>query len=154
MQAASSKTRYMSATEIRNAFFPWLEPHLAPNGIKGWVDLLSKAKVRERIASLKLRYLVVVAGTTETKNAEGLMFGGASYGGGGIFGFLQWDKNTDLTAVVWDLQQGQKAANFNVTAKGTALVPAFVLPIPLIPPTQTIACNELGQKLMQVLSTP
>jgi hypothetical protein len=71
----------------------------------------------------------------------------ASAVGGGCFGLVWWEDDGAYKASVWDLQKGHAAGAVSTDVHGTSMVPAIVLPGPLIARTQTAACKGLAQEL-------
>jgi hypothetical protein len=114
--------------------------------------LLGRSAVRTKIDHLGLRFVVAVSGgTTESEHKGGILCGaGPQYGG--CLGFEWWDRETNLKAVVWDLKQAEEVEKVDVSASGTALMPAFAFPIPLIPTTETEACSILAKKIAETIA--
>ncbi len=69
----------------------------------------------------------------------------------GCIGLASWDRESALDATVWDLKDAAMAGTLEASASGTAVMPCYVLPIPLIPATETEACAELGQRVVDFL---
>ncbi len=140
--------RFVGANAFRDAFFPWFEPNTAPDTPDDLRRLLARPVVQNRISELGVHYVIVLAGSTQ----EGHGFPGVLCGGTGCLGLAWWDRETKLTAIVWDMNTAGKVGEFTAMASGTAVVPAFVIPLPFIPPTETTACNDLGRSLVELLT--
>lgn len=132
---------------IRDALFPLLEPATAPETEEEFAALLSREEVRRRLASRGLRYLVAFAGGTMRPDWKGGILCGAGYGGGGCLGFAWQDETTALSATVWSLAVASVAQREDAKAEGTSVVPAFLLPLPILAHTRQSACNELGSRV-------
>ena len=112
-----------------------------------------------------MRFLIEVSGQTKENIGEGVGGGGvyvgtsgvftcgASYGGVGCLGLMGWGRKSDLSVVVWDLEKGGRAASMGVQVSGGAIMIGFILPIPLVSPTGSAACAELGKHLRHFLVT-
>jgi len=132
---------------IRDALFPLLEPATAPETEEEFAALLSREEVRRRLSSRGLRYLVAFAGGTMRPDWKGGILCGAGYGGGGCLGFAWQDETTALSATVWSLAVASVAQREDAKAEGTSVVPAFLLPLPILAHTRQSACNELGSRV-------
>ena len=121
---------------IRDALFPLLEPATQPRDEAAFATMLARDDVRARLAARGLRNLVVYAGGTRKDEWAGSILCGAGMGGGGCLGFM-W-RSLDGSAVV-----RREAAK----AEGASVMPAFVLPIPLLARTHAEACGELGTRI-------
>jgi hypothetical protein len=154
----------MAPQTFRDATFPWFETHDVGAGVAELKAMPSLAKAIEQIG---VRYLISAGGqTTGTPEENGL--GGAGPGGGvligkhgfmlcaggaGCLGFLAWQRTSDVSATVWDLKRGILAAGIAAKVSGASLMPALMLPVPLIPPTETAACKALGRHLARFVAT-
>lgn len=138
---------------IRDALFPLLEPATAPETDEEFAALLAREEVRRRLASRGLRYLVAFAGGTMRPDWKGgILCGGGGagsgpVGGAGCFGFAWQDENTALSATIWSLADVNIMQREDVKAEGTSVVPAFLLPVPILARTKQGACNELGLRI-------
>ena len=148
LRLADPEVSIIPSEQFRDALFPWFERRQMPSDPQQMAALLEKALIQRRIKAFDLRYLIVVSSDTKQSDVKHAMI----LVPGGFFGFESWDREASLTAVVWDLKEAQRAGTVDVSASGTALVPAFILPIPLIPATETTACQQLGRHLAQFLT--
>jgi len=71
----------------------------------------------------------------------------ASPAGGGCFGLLWWENDSSYEAAIWDLEDGTSAGEVSTDVRGTSVIPALIVPIPLIARTQSAACKGLAQEL-------
>lgn len=153
MKRSDPELQFIPSLRFRDALFPWFEPGTRPNNVKELEMLLGRPVVRTRIAGLGLRFVVVISGeTSESKGKGAMMCGGGPPGGVGCLGFVWWDRTTSLQADVWDLKQLNEAAKVDISVSGTALLPAFVIPVPFIPLTETEGCNVLGSKIAEKIT--
>lgn len=137
---------------IRDALFPRLEPATQPPGEEAFAELLGREDVRERLRGLGLGHLVAFSGGTRYEETRGMILCGAGYGGGGCLGFAWQDQSTRLQAALWDLERGQRTAEEEAGAVGRSVVPAFLLPIPLMANTRAEACRELGRRVARAIT--
>ena len=133
--------------DFRDAFYPWFEPRTAPKTPADLPTLLAEPAVVDRINETGLRYSVWVEGSTESLAGGGYISCSVGPGGGGCFGLLWWEKDSDYEASVWDLRQVASAGQVAADVNGMSIMPAVVIPVPLIAPTQTTACKRLSDQL-------
>ncbi len=139
--------------EFVDMLYPWFEPRLAPASPEDIPKLLQQPGVAEVIARTNVRYVVWVNGSTETIDAGGSMTCAASVGGGGCFGLSWWEKDSSYEAAVWDLRNGEAAANISADATGTSYLAGVIIPVPIIARTQNAACKGLAQQLTEFLES-
>ena len=66
----------------------------------------------------------------------------------GCIGLMAGIRRSHLSARVWDLRHGVFAGTIGVKVAGGAVMPAYILPVPLMAPTESTACAELGTRLV------
>ena len=64
---------------------------------------------------------------------------------------MWWEKDSDYEASVWDMKQLASAGMVSTDVNGMSFMPAVVVPVPLIAPTQTTACKRLSDQLRMFL---
>ena len=133
-------------------FYPHFEPRTAPTSPGDLPDLLQSPPVSKALAEAGIRYLVWVSGDTETLDGGGGISCAVGPGGGGCYGLTWFEKDSDYQATVWDLQQLTSAGSVSADINGMSVIPAVVIPIPLIAPTQTTACKRLANQLRVFLT--
>jgi len=148
--SADSNYRVMTGAEFRDAMFPWFETNSIETAI---AELKTMPQLAPHIQRIGVRYVIAVGGSTMASEKKGLMLCGAGHGGGGCLGFLAWQRTSDLSAFVWDLKHGMQVAAIAAKITGANLLPAVGLPLPLIAPTETAACNELSTHLARFVTT-
>jgi hypothetical protein len=147
----SSGMKVIPDEDFRDAFYPWFEPRTAPKTPADLPTLLAEPEVVERINETGLRYIVWVEGSTEALEGGGNISCSVGPGGGGCFGLMWWEKDSDYEASVWDLRQVASAGQVAADVNGMSIMPAVVIPVPLIAPTQTTACKRLSDQLKMFL---
>lgn len=146
----SHRVKLIDAARFQDALFPWFEPMHAPSSVKELEALLARPVVRQRIASLGVRYLVNIAGSAESDGFPGMICG-AGYGGGGCLG-LAWENKTHrVHAVIWDVVQGTQSGALSTRTSGRSVSFAFVIPIIFVANTEGDACKALASELGRLL---
>jgi len=133
--------------EFRDALFPWFEPRTMPQGVDALPELLARPGVSERIDETGIRYIVWVNGSTERTSDGGSLSCAAGPGGGGCFGLAWWEDDASYEASIWDLKRSIAAGEVSTDVHGTSMIPAIVIPLPLIARTQSAACKSLAREL-------
>lgn len=136
---------------IRDALFPLLEPATQPQSEEAFAAMLARDDVRARLAARGLRYLIVFAGGTRKDDWGGAIGCGGGFGAGGCVGFMWRGERTVLAAALWSLDGSTIVRREGATVEGTSVVPAFVLPIPIMARTQAHACRELGTRIANAI---
>ena len=142
----------ISTTEFQNIFYPWFEPSTAPQNIEDLPKVLGKQIIKDKLDELEIKYLVKVTGETKTNASSGALSCAAGPGGGGCFGFAWWDDTSSYEASVWDLSQETSVGNLSANVSGTSVIPAIVIPIPILARTQSNACEGLTQQIVEFFS--
>jgi hypothetical protein len=137
--------------EFHRAAFPDVALELAPRALIYLPLLLNDPAFRARITPLGLRYLISVQGKTDQ---QGKLFGGgAGAGGPGPGGAVTWfgaefDRKSNVTASILDLQQGQ-SGEVRASAEGKpwfVCIGLLIMCAPIGAPafTEAKACDEIG----------
>ena len=92
-----------------------------------------------------------IEGSTEALEGGGNISCSVGPGAGGCFGLMWWEKDSDYEASVWDMKQLASAGMVSTDVNGMSFMPAVVVPVPLIAPTQTTACKRLSDQLRMFL---
>lgn len=130
-----------------DALFPWFEPRTAPQGIEALPELLDRPGVNERIRESGVRYIVWVTGDTERSASGGSLSCAVSPSGGGCFGLAWWENDSSYVAAIWDIRDGKSAGEVSADVQGTSVIPAVIVPVPLIARTKNAACKGLAREL-------
>lgn len=153
MLDAAPELRFMPAKQFRENLFPYFMPSTTPHEPGDYKRILDKEEVQERVASLGVRYLIILTKGGTGDEWHGGILCGAGYGGGGCFGLSWWNRKSELGLAIWDLRDISHAGSIQADATGTGIMPALLLPIPLyMPATQSAVCRELGTRLGKFLS--
>lgn len=151
IRAVAPEVAIVPQRAIRDALYPLLEPATQPQSEEAFAKLLARDDVRARLSARGLRYLIAFAGGTRKDDWGGGILCGAGYGGGGCLGFMWRGEGTALDAVLWSLHGRPTVRREAAKVEGTSIVPAFLLPIPLMAQTQAEACRELGTRVANAI---
>lgn len=137
--------RMLSAQEVRDMLFPWLEPTSAPKDDAALAAIIARPAVAERLREERLRYVVVVRHTAgyETNGAEAVLVG-ASFG-------QQLD---ETSARIFDIRSARVLEGGSARAAaviGHAHV--VIYGVVAFSPTERAACHELRDALLKELAS-
>ena len=138
--------------QFQNLFYPWFEPSTAPQSIEDLPKILGNELIKEKLSVMKIKYLIKITGETKTNASSGALSCAAGPGGGGCFGFAWWDDTSAYNASVWDLSQETSVGNVSANVTGTSMIPAIVIPIPILARTQSNACDGLSDQIVNFFS--
>ena len=62
-----------------------------------------------------------------------------------------WQNNSEYTASVWDMNELSDMGSMNANVRGTSVIPALVIPVPIIARTREKACDSLAGQLRDYL---
>ena len=155
-KSLSKKQDYFNLIQteyFQNMLYPWLEPRTAPQTPEDLPELLSRDLVRGTLETHNVKYLINISGETKTNSSSGALSCAAGPGGGGCFGLAWWDDTSSYSASVWDIAQQSSVGSVSATVSGTSVIPALIIPIPIIARTKSSACDGLVKQLLNFLST-
>ena len=138
--------------QFQNLFYPWFEPSTAPQSIEDLPKILGNELIKEKLSVMKIKYLIKITGETKTNASSGALSCAAGSGGGGCFGFAWWDDTSAYNASVWDLSQETSVGNVSANVTGTSMIPAIIIPIPILARTQSNACDGLSDQIVNFFS--
>ena len=138
--------------QFQNLFYPWFEPSTAPQSIEDLPKILGNELIKEKLSVMKIKYLIKITGETKTNASSGELSCAAGPGGGGCFGFAWWDDTSAYNASVWDLSQETSVGNVSANVTGTSMIPAIIIPIPILARTQSNACDGLSDQIVNFFS--
>ena len=125
-----------------DSMFPWFEPGHAPSTTEELQALLARPEVSQQIQSLHVRFIVTIAGGTESNTFPGML---CSYG---CFGLYASRHITRIAAVVLDVESRAPAQEVKAESGGHTIIPAFILPIPLsVAQTESKACDDVSNRV-------
>ena len=155
-KSLSNKQDYFNLIQteyFQNMLYPWLEPRTAPQTPEDLPEFLSRDLVRGTLETHNVKYLINISGETKTNSSSGALSCAAGPGGGGCFGLAWWDDTSSYSASVWDIAQQSSVGSVSATVSGTSVIPALIIPIPIIARTKSSACDGLVKQLLNFLST-
>ena len=155
-KSLSKKQDYFNLIQteyFQNMLYPWLEPRTAPQTPEDLSEFLSRDLVRGTLETHNIKYLININGETKTNSSSGALSCAAGPGGGGCFGLAWWDDTSSYSASVWDIAQQSSVGSVSATVSGTSVIPALIIPIPIIARTKSSACDGLVKQLLSFLST-
>lgn len=152
VQKGQTSVRVYPEQEFTDALFPWFEPRTAPQTPEALPELLARPGVAERIEQRGIRYIVWLNGTTEQTSGGGSMSCAIGPGGGGCFGVTWWEDDASYNAAVWDLREKASAGTVSAAVHGTSMIPALIIPLPLIARTQSAACKDMAHELQTFIT--
>ncbi len=137
---------------FRDTLFPWFEPRTAPANTRDLPELISHPRFVERLNNLGVKYLVWIEGSTRRTDSAGTMSCAVSPAGGGCFGFLTWENDSEYEASIWDIKEGRTVGKVSSEAVGTSYMPAIIVPVPIIARVKSSACSSLADQLTTFLT--
>lgn len=140
--------------EFEDTLYPWFEPSMAPLSTEELSELLEKPGVMDRVRDTGVRFLVWLDGSTERTSSGGGISCAAGVGGAGCMGLAWWEDDARYDATVWDIEQLESAGTIYADFRGRSVMPAIIIPIPLIARPQAQACRGLTDQLREFLTSP
>jgi len=144
--------RYVSRVEFARTAFPNLPIDSAPTSLNQVRVLLENTIFLQRLKPLNLRYIVYVGGHTEIEGAHYWeVIGG--YMAATVIGYSKWEKDTDVSALLFDLQAPLEVVSVEGHTEGTSWVAGlFPLFIGMPDSTESNACSDIGEQLVSTLA--
>ncbi|MEJ2759974.1 MAG: hypothetical protein P8126_00145 [Gammaproteobacteria bacterium] len=134
-----------------NSMYPYFEASTAPMNVKNLGTLMQNPAVAKKLRKLNLRYFVWIDGDTQTTDKKGTLSCAIGPGGGGCFGFLSWEDQSNYEATIWDFKKLALSGKISAQTDGTSYVPAVIVPIPLLARVQAHACKSMAERISQLL---
>ena len=128
-------------------FYPYFEPRTEPTSAQDLPDLLQSETVSKALAQAGIRYIVWLEGETDFRDGGGGISCAVGPGALGCFGLTWYEEGAVYEAGVWDLKSPRPAGRVSTDVNGMSMIPAIVIPVPLVAPTQTTACKRLADQL-------
>lgn len=138
--------------QFMDEMFPWFQPRMAPLTADALAARLQEPALAERLQQSGTRYVVWLDGITSRGEDGGTLSCSIGVGGGACLGLLWWEDDAEYEAVIWDMQTLKSMGKIAVEASGTSYVPAIIIPIPLLAPTQSAACRGVAKQIGEFLS--
>jgi hypothetical protein len=149
LDEAGDSLRVIPFRKFRDTVFDGEDPQSGETALPDrMLQLKDDPRYRARLASLGVRYLVLVDAPETTQD-----FGGFDCAGGGP-GFIcgaSWDRNSTIRATTIDLVEGREIGRSTAYSRGQRVV---LLPLPMYFPaaTEGEACKALGKTLAEQFS--
>jgi hypothetical protein len=143
-----------SSQDFQDKMYPWFEPSTAPLSTDDLTILLGRPGVLDQVRETGVRYVVWLDGSTDRVASGGGITCAAGVGGAGCMGLAWWEDDSRYDATVWDLQDLESEGTIHADVKGRSVMPAIIIPIPLITRPQSHACRGLTDQLRQFLTHP
>jgi hypothetical protein len=143
-----------SSKEFEDKMYPWFEPSTAPLSTEDLSTLLERPGVLDQVKSTGVRYVVWLDGSTDRVASGGGITCAAGVGGAGCMGLAWWEDDSRYDATVWDILDLESEGTIHADVKGRSVMPAIIIPIPLITRPQAHACRGLTDQLRQFLTSP
>ena len=137
--------------EFIDELYPWLEPRTMPRESADLSEFMGRPGVGEAIRRKGVRYMVWLSGQTLREGSGGSLSCAAGPGGAGCFGVAWWQNNSEYTASVWDMDELSDMGAMKANVRGTSVIPALVIPVPIIARTREKACDSLASQLRDYL---
>ena len=147
MAGGANQVSVIPERQFIDATFPWFEPRTAPARANDLPKLLDHPPLARRLASMGLKYLVWIEGSTERTDSGGSLSCAVTPAGGGCFGFLSWENDSAYEASIWNIETGTNAGRISSEAIGTSYMPAVIVPIPILARVRSSACTALADQL-------
>lgn len=128
-------------------FYPYFEPRTEPTSTQELPALLQSEAVSTALAQAGIRYIVWLEGETDFRDGGGGISCAVGPGALGCFGLTWYEEGAVYEAAVWDLRSLRSAGRVSTDVNGMSMIPAIVIPVPLVAPTQTTACKRLADQL-------
>jgi hypothetical protein len=143
-----------ASKEFEDKLYPWFEPSTAPLSTEDLSTLLQRPGVLDQVKSTGVRYLLWLDGSTDRTASGGGITCAAGVGGAGCMGLAWWEDDSRYDVTVWDIQDLESEGTIHADYKGRSVMPAIVIPIPLITRPQVHACRGLADQIRQFLTHP
>jgi hypothetical protein len=154
MLDANPKLKLVKPDMFRSNLYPYFSTSTTPHNQEEYKALLSNSLVQQRIKALGIHYLITLTEYKTNTESHGGIFCGGGGAGAGCLGLAWWDRDTLLSAQIWDLGNANLEGTVQTNSAGTGILPAFILPIPVyMPATETASCHELGKQLAKTISS-
>lgn len=145
----------MPAATFRRGVFPNLAEEEAPQSLRSYEELLQSEDFVRRVASVGVRYLVLVRAKQHRTESGGIGCVGG-YGGGACLGLVTWDKRIQLDAELLDLSRQRKCPQqLGAEATGQSwFAMALVFPLGMPSDPTASACEKLAARAAAALRAP
>jgi hypothetical protein len=143
-----------SSKDFEDKMYPWFEPSTAPLSTEDLTVLLARPGVLDQVRTTGVRYVIWVDGSTERVASGGGITCAAGVGGAGCMGLAWWEDDSRYDLTVWDMEDVESEGTIFADVKGRSVMPAIIIPIPLVTRPQAQPCRGLTDQLRQFLTSP
>ena len=151
IRSSSKRPQIVAERQFADQLYPWLEPRTMPRESADLSAFMARPGVAEAIRNKGVRYMIWLSGQTLREGSGGSLSCAAGPGGAGCFGVAWWQNNSEYTASVWDINELSDMGAMKANVRGTSVIPALVIPIPIIARTRQKACDSLAGQLRDYL---
>ena len=151
IRSAGKRPVIHAERQFVDELYPWLEPRTMPRESADLGDFMARPGVAEAIRRKGVRYMVWLSGQTLREGSGGSLSCAAGPGGAGCFGVAWWQNNSEYTASVWDVNELSDMGDMKANVRGTSVIPALVIPIPIISRTREKACDSIATQIRDYL---
>lgn len=151
IESGGKQARVLAERKFVDELYPWLEPRTMPRESADLSEFMERPGVGDAIRRKGVRYMVWLSGQTLREGSGGSLSCAAGPGGAGCFGVAWWQNNSEYTASVWDISDLSDMGDMKANVRGTSVIPALVIPIPIIARTREKACDSLASQLRDYL---
>ena len=139
--------RVLSREELGAAWNPAKGDDQDAPSIPALPAYFARPEIEKQIEELRLRYVLMVGGTTlhDTRAGVAVLQGQPM---GMIIPWLGVKKSSSVDAKLWDTRELRQVANFSASASGTALY----FPIPIPKATEGAACEEIAESVSDIFA--
>jgi hypothetical protein len=130
--------------DYRQQLFPWFERSVIPSSLQEWLALANNSDVAAATRSLGVRYWFLWNTRDRTEPTEGAIFCGAGPGGAGCFGLAWRERKSAYHGLLIDVYRARVVDFPEAEVTGHTIIPAFILPIPLVAQTPALACHKMA----------
>ena len=142
--------RLIPPDEFRRLVFPGLDITSTPRSTASLALLMKAPKIRQKIDSLRLRYLVSVKEETFTRRGSG--FTGYAPAPGGVSFLATYKKRTNLKASIIDMKNASEKDVVDIDEKSTGIYGLVVIPFFIPAATELEAIQRFGREVVKCIS--
>jgi SAM-dependent methyltransferase len=151
LHEAGQASKLIPPDEFRRLVFPGLDITTAPRSTESLVSLLKVPQFRQKIDSLRLRYLITVREESSSQSENVAIVGG--YPPAPILGSAR-EKRTNLTARIIEMKSASETGAVSTTAESIGFYGVVgIVPIIVPPMTDSKACQRFGSEVVKFISS-
>lgn len=149
-----SELEFIPEDIFRDSLFPWFEYGTVPKSIEDLALTVNKPLLLGRIQSIGIRFAIFVKGHEVKGELSGVMVPGPPSGIGflGALGYMSASRNSEIAAVIWDLEKMVSLGDLHVENSGSFKLIGLILPIPVPSFTKATACSETAKRISDCIA--